>query len=172
MEDDRFRYEREYVMQQNIITLILASVLGFFLSGYWMFTEVKFVVNMNEFDQDISWLLQVPLMLFIVILIFLAVIIFIDAITRFNFQALRAEVPWKKLIGTILVFDAIIVIFFIIHIYFDLEKNLISQFLVVVTLVAVYIYGSVKQGINPIFFLVSLLTVSVLLPYMFFEVFS
>jgi hypothetical protein len=159
-------------MQQNIITLIVASVLGFFLSGYWMFTEIKFVVNMSEFDQDISWLLQVPLMLFIAVLILVSIVLFIDAITRFNFQDLKAEVPWKKLIGTILVFDAIIVIFMIIHAYFDLEKNLISQFLVVVTLVAVYIYGAVKQGINPIFFLVSLLTVSVLLPYLFFEVFS
>jgi len=159
-------------MQQNIITLIVASVLGFLLSGYWMFTEVKFVVNMNEFDQDISWLLQAPLMLFIVILILVTAILFIDAITRFSFQDLKVEVPWKKLIGTILVFDAIIVIFMIIHVYFDLEKNLISQFLVVATLVAVYIYGAVKQGINPIFFLVSLLAASVLLPYIFFEVFS
>jgi len=159
-------------MQQNIITLIVASVLGFFLSGYWMFHEIRFVSTMSEFDQDISWLLQAPLMLFIAVLILFSLIIFIDAISRFSFQAFRAEVPWKKLIGTILVFDAIIVIFMIIHVYFDLEKNLISQFLVVVTLVAVYIYGAVKQGINPIFFLVSLITVSVLLPYLFFEVFS
>ena len=159
-------------MQQNIITLLLASVIGFFLSAYWMFTEIKFVVNMSEFDQDISWLLQVPLMLFIVVLILVCAVLFIDAITRFNFQVLRAEVPWKKLIGTILVFNAIIVIFMIIHVYFDLERSLIAQFLVVVTLVATYIYGAVKQGINPIFFLVSLLTVSVLIPYMLFEVFS
>ena len=159
-------------MQQNLITLIIASALGFCLSGYWMFTEIKFVVNMSEFDQDISWLLQVPLMIFIVILILVCLMLFIDAITRFSFQALKAEVPWKKLFGTILVFDAIIAIFMLIHVYFDLERSLIAQFLVVVTLVATYIYGAVKQGINPIFFLVSLVTTSVLIPYVFFEVFS
>jgi len=159
-------------MQQNIITLIVASVLVAFLSGYWMFNEIRFISTMSEFDQDISWLLQAPLMLFIAILLLSAVIIFIDAIARFSFQALKAEVPWKKLFGTMLVFNAIIVIFMIVHVYYDLERSLIAQFLVVVTLVCAYIYGAVKQGINPIFFLVSLATVSVILPYIFFEVFS
>lgn len=172
MEDDRLRHKRGSLMQQNLITLIIASAIIFYLSGYWMLHEVRFVSTMSEFNQDISWLLQAPLMLFIAILLLLAVIIFIDAITRFSFQDLKAEVPWKKLFGTILVFDAIIAIFMIIHVYFDLERSLITQFLVVVILVATYIYGAVKQGINPIFFLVSLISVSVFIPYIFFEVFS
>ena len=152
-------------MQQNVVTLTIASLIGMYLSGYWMFTEIRFVSTMSEFDQDITWLVQAPLMLFILFLILLCFMLFIGTVGEFSFIELKAEVPWKKLIATILVFDAIIVAFMFIHVYFDLQRSIIGQFLVVVTLVSVYVYGAVKQRINPIFFLVSLCAVSSLLLY-------
>jgi len=159
-------------MQQNVVLVTIASLVVLYLSGNWMFSEVRFVLTMSEFDQDISWLLQVPLMFFILILILGSFLLFIGTVTEFNFREFVVEVPWKKLMGTILVFDAIIIGFMWIHVYFDMQKSFIGQFLVVVLLVTVYVYGAIKQGINPIFFLVSLVTISVFIPYILFEVFS
>jgi hypothetical protein len=159
-------------MQQNVVLITIASLVVFYLSGNWMFGEVRFVLNMSEFDQDISWLVQVPLMLFILILILGSFLLFIGTIIEFNFKEFVAEVPWKKLLGSILIFDAIIIGFMWIHVYFDIQKSFIGQFLVVILLVTVYIYGAIKHSINPIFFLVSLVATSVLLPYIFFEVIS
>ncbi len=159
-------------MQQNVVLVTLASSIVLYLSGSWMFGEVRFVINMSEFNQEISWLLQVPLMFFILILILGSLFLFIGTVTEFRFKEFVAEVPWKKLIGSIFIFDGIIAAFMFIHVYFDIQRSFIGQLLVVVLLVTVYIYGAIKHGINPIFFLASLVATSVLLPYIFFEVIS
>jgi hypothetical protein len=157
-------------MQQNTVTLILASFIGLLLSGYWMFHEVRFVSTMNEFDQDISWLLQAPLMLFISVLILISLMLFIGSIGQFSFIELKKEVAWKKLFTTILAFNAIVFLFAWLNTYFQLSNNLITQIFMIVLLVVFYIYASVKQKINPIFFLLCLCAVSSVLLYIFLGV--
>ncbi len=157
-------------MQQNIVVVILASIIGLFLSSYWMFHEIQFVSIMSEFDQNISWLFQVPLMIFIAILILVSFILFIRTIGDFNFSKLKAEIPWKKLLGIIIVYNFIIIVLILIGDYLKIEKSFIAQLLVVILLVTIYIYASVKYKINPLFFLVSLCAVSTAFLYMIFEV--
>lgn len=157
-------------MQQNITTLLLATLVGLVLSGYWMFHEIRFVSVMSEFDQEISWILQVPLMLFIAVLVVISFLLFIGTLSDFSFRELKAEVPWKKLLGSIIFFDSFILLFMFIAETFDIQKEWIGQSLVLVLLVATYIYAAVKQKINPIFFLLSLATVSGLLLYIVFEI--
>lgn len=155
-------------MQQNIINIIIASIIGFFLSLYCMLKEIRFVSIMREFDQDITWLVQVPLMVFIVLLILLCTMLFIGSFGSFSVSAFKKEVPWKKLLISIFIFDAVILVFAFINIYFELATNLIAQIVVLVTLVVFYIYSVVKYKINPIFFLVSLCIVSSIVLYIVF----
>jgi len=87
-----------------------------------------------------------------------------------KFEELKQEVPWKKLLATILFFDAIVVLFAFLNIYYEIENNLVAQIIMVIILIGFYIYASVKQRINPIFFLISLCAVSSVLLFIFLGV--
>jgi hypothetical protein len=147
-------------MQQSIITLILASLVGLFLSGYWMVHEVRFVLVMSEFDQDISWLVQAPLMLFITLLILGLFMLFIGSIGEFNFAKLRLEIPWKRLILTILAFDLVIFILFLANEHLKFKESWIYTTFVAILLIVVYVVGVRKHGVTPLFFLISSFVVS------------
>lgn len=157
-------------MQQNIINTIIASIIGFFLSVYWMLKEVRFVSTMREFEQDITWLVQAPLMIFIAFLILLSAMLFMGSFGSFSLSDFKEEVPWKKLLVSILVFDVVILALALLNVYFELAENLVSQIVVLVTLVVFYIYSVVKYKINPIFFLVSLCLISSVVLYGVFGV--
>lgn len=158
-------------MQQNTFIKLLAGLVGLFLSIKWMIYEYKFITMMLYADENISWLLEIPLMLFFAFMLIVSLSLFIGSIMDFEPRKLLGEVSLKRSIVLALIFNIILMSLAYINAYTKIINQTVSIVIVFMLLLLIYIFGARKHNITPIFFLVSTFVVSGIIWGILFVVF-
>jgi len=158
-------------MQQNTIVILLASLVGLVLSGKWMSHEVMFVSMMSDADMDITWLLQVPLMLFIAVIFIFSLLLFFSSIMELKPKELFQEVSWKRSVVLALIFNAFIGLSAYANTFLEIKNKDASITFVALSLILLYIFGARKHNITPIFFLINTFVISAVIWGLLFFIF-
>lgn len=146
--------------QQYNFLVLLSSIIGLWLSGKWIIHEIKFVSIKLDFDLDISWGVQAPLMFFIAIIFLVSLLLFFSSIKICEPKELITNVPWKRSLIIALIFNIVIALAVFINTYLQIKNYDFAAMFVFMVLFFLYIYGAKEHGINPIFFLVIVLIIS------------
>jgi hypothetical protein len=143
--------------QQISFIILLASILGIYFGGNWLFSDIKTISTLWELDMEISWMVYIPLLLFYSTVFLFSFFIFVGSILEFKSKEFLEENSWKPTLILIAIFNLLIVLATLLNEYIlNIQNEGISSLIMISLLLGVYYFGAKKQKLNPTFFLVSL----------------
>lgn len=157
--------------QMNFI-ILLASIIGIYLSSSWTYNEIVVVKTLWENDMDISWFIYIPLIVFFLAILLISLLLFIGSILEFKLKDFLQNSQFKQILVLTIIFNLIIVILTLLNEYLlKIQNNDFSGGLVFTILVLLYIFGARKKDINPFYFLVILGILSFCFWYLIYLIF-
>lgn len=147
--------------QQCNLVIILAGFIGLYFSGKWLFGELQYISIKREFNLDIPWFTEAPLILFLVGIFLISLMLTIAYLSDFNFKKFINTTDLKRILRVGVLFNISLVFLTFLVEGMNLSRD-IAGFLIVVLVFISYRFGFKKGSINFIFFLISLLLISAL----------
>jgi hypothetical protein len=149
--------------QQINLLILLATLLGTWLCGKWALHQITVVSTLYKLDMEISWLSYIPLILFLVAVCVVLVLVFISTLVEFELGRLLEETPWGKLLVLIFIVNlAFVAAIFAGEYITALNSNIVIGSVLLVLILLLYLFGTDRYELHPVFFLVTLTGLSAL----------
>jgi hypothetical protein len=148
---------------QSTFMILVSSFIGICLSFKWLLHEINVVIILVNSNMEISWLLYIPLFVFITILLLLSFILFIGSYLEFKTKKFLKDSNLKIIFITTITFNITITTLIILNEYILKSiKYDYSGIFVLIFLTSIFLYIRKKYNIDIFYFLTMTVIISAL----------